>query len=152
MKRDIAKISAVLKPMKSNQYVVTFWQKSEQVFIWAVKGLKMFSIRGKFLWSKKLSLSSTFVRESEAIFENALTCLSHSQFYWSDSVTLFFYHFEVMMTPTVQFSYSFWANFFPFFTSQLKVFKDYITFPRFLPLFLRVQLVRLMLCLVLCGI
>ena len=28
-KRDIAKISAVVKPMKSDYFVVKFWQKSE---------------------------------------------------------------------------------------------------------------------------
>ena len=31
-KRDIAKISAVLKPMKSDYYVVKFWQKSEHFY------------------------------------------------------------------------------------------------------------------------
>ena len=39
MNRDVAKISAVLKPMKCDYYVVTFWQESEQVYFLGVKGL-----------------------------------------------------------------------------------------------------------------
>ena len=39
-KRDIAKISAVLKPMKSDYYVVKFWQKSEHFYFLGLKGLK----------------------------------------------------------------------------------------------------------------
>ena len=39
-KRDITKISAVLKSMKSDYYVVKIWQISEQIFCLGVKGLK----------------------------------------------------------------------------------------------------------------
>ena len=38
-KRDIAKISAVLKPMKSDYYVVKFWQNRSKFIFWGVKGL-----------------------------------------------------------------------------------------------------------------
>ena len=38
-KRDIAKMSAVLKPMKSDYYVVKFWQNRSKFIFWGVKGL-----------------------------------------------------------------------------------------------------------------
>ena len=40
-KRDIAKISAVLKPMKSDYFVVKFWQKSEQVYFFGRERVQM---------------------------------------------------------------------------------------------------------------
>ena len=39
--RYIAKISAVLKPMKSDYYVANFWQKSEQVYIFGRERVKI---------------------------------------------------------------------------------------------------------------
>ena len=38
-KRDIAKISAVLKPMKSDYYVVKFWQKSDHFYFLGLKAV-----------------------------------------------------------------------------------------------------------------
>ena len=39
-KRDIAKISAVLKPMKNDYYVVKFWQKSEHFYFFGTERVK----------------------------------------------------------------------------------------------------------------
>ena len=36
-KRDIAKFSAVLKPMKSDYYVIIFWQKSEHFYFFGLE-------------------------------------------------------------------------------------------------------------------
>ena len=44
-KRDIAKFSAVLKPMKSDNYVVKFWQKSEHFIFLGLKGLTISHVR-----------------------------------------------------------------------------------------------------------
>ena len=41
-KRDIAKISAVLKPMKSDYYVVKFWQKSEHFYFLGTERVKKY--------------------------------------------------------------------------------------------------------------
>ena len=57
-KRDIAKISAVLKPMKSNYYVLKFWKKSEQVYFFGrervLKGCGFGSGKILFLFSQIL--------------------------------------------------------------------------------------------------
>ena len=36
-KKDIAKFSAVLKPMKSDYYVIIFWQKSERFYFFGLE-------------------------------------------------------------------------------------------------------------------
>ena len=54
-KKDIAKFSAVLKPMKSNDYVIQFWQKSEHFYFFGLERVLKESRGRRSKWSEKAS-------------------------------------------------------------------------------------------------
>ena len=70
-KRDITKISVVLKPLKSDYYVVKFWQKSEHFYFFGTERVKFDLTRyDEFSFLRCLDLTCPYVQNYVAFLLN----------------------------------------------------------------------------------